>query len=170
MKMDIIYHSSQHVSPHFGSQFCSMRVLLVRSSTAAFFLSANVFVVLIAATSSVSSVLNRWRTYPSENDMRFRIFDLNHPADAPIIKIIFLRNQLVQLTGPDQAQQPHGNWNSSRDTIVDVQFMLRNNPIELQFQLIDHTDSFQDIRTAELLLIPWVEAPQIGPARVVRPR
>ena len=147
-----------------------MLVLSLQSSTADPFLSSNVFVLLIAATSSMSSVLNRWRSETSENDMHFRIFDVSQPANAPIIKITFCRNKLVQLTGPGQVQQPHGEWRSGYDTTIDANFMWYNFPVQLQFQLVDHTDSFQNIRTAELLLIPWVEASQLGPTRANVPR
>jgi hypothetical protein len=136
--------------------------------TADCFLSANAFVVLIAATNSMSSVLNRWRSDPSENDMHFRIFDVSQPAHASIIKITFLKNELVQLTGPGQVQIPHGSWNSAHDTTIDASFIWYHNPIQLQFQLIDNTDSFQDIRTPEVLLIPWVQSQQPGPTRANR--
>ena len=130
------------------------------------FLSTNTFVVQIAATNTMSSVLNRWRSDPSQNDMHFRFFDVSQPARAAtIIKITFLRTELVQLTGPGQVQQPHGYWSSTHDTVIEAGFMLHNQPRTLLFQLIDNTDSFQDIYTAEVLLIPWVESPQRGPTR-----
>ena len=62
-----------------------------------------------------------------------------------------------------QTTHPHGEWRCPYDTAIDIQFNIRGDEVELKFQLLDNSDSYQELQTNEVILMPWNETPERGP-------
>ena len=117
------------------------------------------------------SSLHSWRSWPDEIDMHFRIIDLGRPKHLPIEKLTLLTSSKVVYSTIDNddettgvhSSEPHGWWHCTFDTTIDIKFDLRGIEVELQFQLLDNTDCYQELRTPVVMLVPWNSYPEKGP-------
>ena len=113
------------------------------------------------------SSVHAWRSDPDEVVMYWRILDINRPPHLPVEKLTLLPTSKVQYSTIDedvvQATAPHGWWECEHDTTIDIRFNFRNTDVILAFQLLDNTDCYQELRTKEVILVPWNEFPERGP-------
>ena len=111
--------------------------------------------------------LHAWRSDDANNDMRFRLLDINTPAHEAKIKVSLLRAREVQvtvvITACKKAPLQRGSWRAPYDTGLETTFTYRGREMTFNWLLVDNTGCYQEVNAAEMMLLPWNTTPERGP-------